>query len=155
MAQAKSVILADYQGLTHRQLEDLRKAVKKVGGDFTVVKNTLLKHALESTNYKILTTESLTGPTAVLFSPDEGILPLKEVAAWNLKFQLPSLKIGILSGKVLTGEELLTLARLPAKEVLIGQLVGQMKTPIYRLHRVLSWNIQRLVMTLRILEGVK
>lgn len=157
LASAKSVVLANYQGLTHRQLEDLRKAAKVAGGEFMVAKNTLIKRSLSDTNYQILTTniESLSGPTALLLSYKDELAPLQAVASFIKQFQLPILKIGTLAGKLLNGEELLVITRLPSKEVLLAQLTGQLASPLYRLHHALTWNLQKLVLTLKAIENTK
>lgn len=154
LTQAKSVVLANYQGLTHRQLEDLRKAAKTAGGDFMVVKNTLLERAILTTKYQLPTANS-PGPTALLLSYKDELAPLQAVASFIKQFQLPILKIGTLAGKLLNGEELLAITRLPSKEVLLAQLTGQLASPLYRLHHALTWNLQRLALTLKAIENTK
>lgn len=154
LARAKSVVLANYQGLSHRQLEELRKTAKAAEGDFMVVKNTLLDRAILTTNYQLPTTD-FSGPTALLLSYHDEIAPLQAIAKFIKQFQLPTLKIGVLAGKLLHGEELLAITRLPSKEVLLAQLTGQVASPLYRLHHALRWNLQRLVLTLKALENTK
>jgi len=157
LAKAKTVVLTDYHGLTNRQIEDLRKALQKVEGDFIVVKNTLLKLASEKINRSDLSslTSTLSGPTALLLSYQDAILPLKETAGYIKQFQLPVLKTGILFDELLTGEELLEIAMLPGKDVLIGRLVGQLRSPLYRLSNVLAWNMQKLTLTLSTIQKQK
>lgn len=151
-----SLILADYRGLTHHQLANLRKALKKQEAEFPVVKNTILKRVLKEANQDVEGLKGhFEGPTAVLLTHGDPLSPLKEILKFNRLFQLPNLKAGIFEGKVLTGQDLLNLARLPSKEVLLGQLIGQMKAPIYSLHQALDWNMQKLVMTLRLLKQKK
>lgn len=157
LARARAIVLTDYHGLTHRQLEDLKKAVKKAAGDFIIVKNTLLKIASEKAGPPQIKdlTSNLSGPTALLLSYQDELLPLREVARFLKQFQLPVLKSGLLENKLLTGEELVAIAALPAKEVLIGQLLGQLNSPLARLHYALTWNLQKLVLTLKAVEKSK
>lgn len=155
LKKAKSLVLVDYQGLTHKQLEDLRKTLREFGADFSVTKNSLLKRALESTNYKLPTTDYLTGPTAILLTYEENLAPLKEIAKFIRSFQLPTIKVGIWEGKLLSGEDLLSLAQLPTKEVLLGQLTWQLKAPLAELVYVLNGNIQKLVFTLNAVGKTK
>ena len=152
--RAKSLVFTNYQGLTHKQLEGLKKALKGVDAELVVTKNTLLKLALGPLTLK-LETLNLEGPTATLFSYSNPLPALKELARTIKSLKLPTIKFGILEGQALTGEEVLTLATLPPRELLLAQLFGQIKTPIYGLHRALNWNIQRLTLMLKAIEKTK
>ena len=68
---------------------------------------------------------------------------------------MPSVKFGILENQALTSEQVLKLATLPSRDVLLAQLVGGLKSPIFGLHRALNWNLQKLVLTLKAVEGTK
>lgn len=159
--RAKALVLADYRGLTHKQLEALKKALKQVEAELVVTKNTLLKRALEKDEgLRIKHKEetigsSLQGPTATLFAYGDVIAPLKELAKTIRLLKIPVIKLAFLEGKTLTGEETLKLAALPGRNVLIAQVVFGMKAPIYGLHRALTWNMQKLVMTLKAIEKAK
>lgn len=166
--KAKALVLADYRGLTHQQLETLKKNLKQVEAELVITKNTLLKRAM-STVYSLQSTaavdgsrnavdestDALQGPTATLFAYNDIIAPLKELAKTIKTLKLPTIKFGLLEGKTLTGEEVLRLSALPSREILLAQVIGGMKSPIYGLHRALSWNVQKLVMTLRAIEEKK
>lgn len=155
LTRAKTVILTNYQGLTHHQIEELKRGIKKVGGDFVVVKNTLFKLALKKINRPRLAslTGDLSGPTALLLSYEDEIQPLKEVNRCLQQFQLPILKAGIVGDQVLTGEELIAIAALPSKEVLLARFTFQLASPLYRLQNALSLNLQKLVLTLKMIEN--
>lgn len=166
--RSKALVLADYRGLTHQQLEGLKKALKQSESELVVTKNALLKRALEkvekvgqvgkvaqestSSTSSTLSTFDLTGPTATIFAYNDVIAPLKELAKTIKLLKLPIIKLAMLDGKMLDAEAVLRLAALPGREVLIAQLVGGMKSPIYGLHRALTWNLQKLVMTLKAIE---
>jgi len=157
LGRAKALIFANYQGLTHRQLEDLKKKIKPLNADLLVTKNTLLKRALEkSGDLKVVEDEkSLDQPTATLFIYEDLIEPLKQLAKVIKELNLPTIKFGILDKKIITGEEVLKLASLPAKDVLIAQLLGNMKSPITGLVFVLNSNIQKLAITLKAISEKK
>ena len=161
--RAKALVLADYRGLTHRQLENLKKTLKPVEAELIVTKNTLLRKAM-STVYSLRSTavdgsqnaiDTLQGPTATLFAYNDIVAPLKELAKMIKLLKMPAIKFGLLEGKMITGEEVLKLATLPSREVLIAQVVGGLKSPIYGLHRALNFNIQKLVLTLKAIETKK
>lgn len=157
LTKTNSLIVTDYHGLTHQQMEKLRKTVKSLNGEFIVTKNTLLKLAIEKTNLpqKKNLLDSFTGPIAILLTYADEIPPLQAVTNFIKQFQLPTLKVGTIFGKLLKGEELLVVAKLPRKEALLAQLAGQLNSPLYRLHHALAWNLQKLVLTLKAVEKTK
>ena len=98
---------------------------------------------------------TLEGPTATLFAYDDVVAPLKELAKIIKALKLPTIKFGIVDGKLLAENEVIRLSTLPSRQVLLAQLVGGLKSPIYGLHRALNWNIQKLVLTLKAIETKK
>lgn len=166
VTRAKGMIFTSYQGLTHKQLERLKKAVKVLDADFVATKNSLILKAMEARP----PASSLTGEvgrgktkvegefknaTATLFLYGDPVMPLKELAKMVKEFNLPLIKFGILDGKQMTSEEILKLSTLPTRETLLTQLVIELKSPISGFHRALNWNIQKFVMTLKAIEKAK
>lgn len=149
--KAKAVVFTNYQGLTHKQIEDLKKGIKKADAEFVVVKNSLLQKAMAD----VKEVENLEGPTGTIFAYSDIVSPLKEVAKAIKQLTLPTIKFGILEGQVLTGEQVLKIASLPSREVLIAQFVGRLKAPLFGFHRTLNWNLQKLVMTLNEIKNQK
>jgi large subunit ribosomal protein L10 len=150
--RAKGMVFTSYQGLTHKQLESLKKAVKVLDADFVATKNTLLKKALEG---KTKIEGDFQNATATLFLYGDSVGPLKAIAKSIKEFNLPAIKFGILDDLQMTSEQLIKLSTLPSRETLLTQLVFGLKSPISGLHRGLSWNIQKLVMTLKAVEKTK
>lgn len=153
--RAKSVVFSDYRGMTHKQIEGLKKAVKNFDAEFVVTKNTLLAKAMEKGSFKIADKNELKGPTVTLFSFSDVISPIKELAKTIKKLNIPVIKFGFLEGKKITSEDVLKLFEIPSKEVLLAQVVGGLKAPIFGLHRALNWNIQKLVLTFKAVEAKK
>jgi large subunit ribosomal protein L10 len=154
-SKAKALIFTNYQGLTHKQLEGLKKAIKPLEGDFVVAKNTLVLRSLEKANIKIEDPASLDGPTGTMFMFGDIVEPLKKLAKIIKDFNLPTVKFGILDNQALTSDQVLKLASLPSRDTLLAQLVGGLKSPIFELHRALNWNLQKLVMTLNAVAATK
>ncbi len=148
MSKAKSIVFADYRGLTHKQLEELRKALRKVQAEFVIAKNTLILKALAVKEQKITSSDLLTGPTATLFSYSDEVSGLKEMVKFAKTLSLPKIKFGFLGAQELTEAQVTNLSKLPGKDILLAQLVGQMKSPLYGLHRALNWNLQKFVLVL-------
>ncbi len=154
-SKAKALVFTNYQGLTHKQLEELKKAIKPLESDYVVAKNTLVLRSLEKAKIKIENPQSLDGPTGTMFLYGDVVEPLKKLAKMIKDLNLPSVKFGILDNEAISKEQVLKLATLPSRATLIAQFVGGMKSPIYGLHRALNWNLQKLVLTLKAVEGTK
>ncbi len=156
VGKAKAMVFTNFSGLTHKQLEEFKKEIKKLDADFAATKNTLLKRALEQTQNEKLKTQNLEEtfkehfhqPTGTLFMYGDVVAPLKTLAKMIKDFEKPTVKFGLLEGKAMTDKEVLKLSTLPSREVLLTQLVVMMKSPIQGLHRSLHWNLQKFVMTL-------
>lgn len=148
LSKSVAIVFTNYTGLTHKQLEGLKKAIKPLKAEFIVAKNSLILRALDARKIKLENDKDLEGQTGTLFIYEDIVSPLKELAKLIKNYQIPSVKFGIMEGNRITGEEVLRLSTLPTREVLLAQLVGGLKTPIYGLHRALNWNLQKLVMTL-------
>lgn len=153
--KAKGMVFTNYQGLTHQQLEGLKKAVKSVDGEFVATKNSLMLRALDGKVDVSAEKEKFQQPTATLFIYNDIIEPLKHLTKLIKELKLPVIKFGILEGKVITDKEVTKLATLPALPVLRAQLLGQMQAPISGLHRALNWNLQQLVLTLNAIKEKK
>ena len=154
--KATAVIFTNYQGMTHLQMEDLRKALRTANAELAVTKNTLLKIALADSGFAdAAKDQAFEQPTATIYAYGDVVAALKELARTSKTLKLPVIKFGIFEGKVLSEKEVGVLATLPPKEVLIAQFVGTLKSPISGLHRALSWNLQKFVMTLKAIEKSK
>lgn len=151
--KAKAMVFTSYQGMTHKQIEGLKKALRKVDAEYIVTKNTLLKIALEKISEA--PKEKMGGQTATLFAYSDIINPLKELSKVIKNLKLPVIKIGIMDHQIITADQVTKLATLPSREILIAQVVGGMKAPIFGLHRALSWNLMKLVMTLSAIQKTK
>ncbi len=151
--RSKGVVFTSYQGLTHKQLEKLKKAVQALDADFVVTKNTLIKRAMENRKWKM--ENALSAATATLFLYGDPVEPLKEIAKAIKEFSLPTIKFGILEGVTLTNEQILKLSTLPSRKILLTQLAVSLKSPISGFHKALNWNLQKFVMTLKAIEKTK
>jgi large subunit ribosomal protein L10 len=137
----KALILTDYSGLKVGQISELRTELRKVGAEYEVVKNNLLSLALKG--------EPLTGPTAALwvYQADD-VTPLKTLAAFIKKNELPKIKMGFWDKELISAEKVMQLANLPGIDELKAKLVGIINSPIYRLVYTLNGNLQKLVFIL-------
>lgn len=156
LKEANSIVLLDYQGLTHQQLSGLRKKLKEVGSTLSVTKNSLLKLALKSSHFPFPTSHfPLTGPTATLFITTDPISPLKTLSNFISDFGLPKIKIGVLDGEIAQKERILELANLPPREILSTEVIAALKAPNQRLTLALAWNLQKLNLIIKKISFIK
>lgn len=155
VAKSQGMVFANYQGLTHQQLENMKRSLKKVNAEFVAVKNTLLQIALAEKINTEETKQYFTQPTGALFIYSDIVDPLKTLTKTIKEFKMPVIKFGIIEGNIVTDEEVTKIATLPPLPVLRAQLLGQMQAPISGLHRALNWNLQSLVMTLNAIKDKK
>lgn len=137
LQEAKTVALTDYQGLTTKQTEELRNKIQGVRGDFQIIKNTLLKQALNDSQLKIAGADEIAGPTALIFSQDENSA-LKVLRDFSKDSGKPQLKLGFLDKAFLDKAQIQTLATLPSREALLTKLLIDLTASITRF----IWNLK-------------
>jgi large subunit ribosomal protein L10 len=145
LGAADTLIVADYRGLTNKQLEALRDKLLESGARFRIVKNTLTRRAAEQAGADALLV-MLEGPTAIAFIESEGdpAAVAKALAATAKETNVLTLRGGLLEGKTLSGEEVDRLATLPPVDVLRGQLVGAVVAPLTQLLALVSAPLREL-----------
>ncbi len=134
LGAADTLLVADYRGLTNKQLEALRDQLIPHGARFRIVKNTLTRRAAERAGADALLV-MLEGPTAIAFIEASGdpAAVAKALAATAKETNVLALRGGILEGKTLSGDDVEQLAKLPPVDVLRGQLVGAIVAPLTQL----------------------
>lgn len=155
LKNTKALVFTNYAGVTHKQLEGLKKAIKPLDADYVVAKNSLILRALANNSIKIEDENHFNGPTGTLLVYGDVVGPLRQLAKLIKELGIPSVKFGILDNKSFTGEQILKISTLPSREVLLAQIAAGLKSPISGLHRALSWNINKLVLTLKSIETQK
>ena len=151
---AKSLILADYRGLTVEQDTELRNALRKAGVEYHVVKNTLTRFAAKENNIEGLDS-FLKGPTALAMSSTDLVAPAKVLSEYAKKYEKLDIKAGVLEGKVIDINAIKVLAELPSKEVLISRVLAGFNTPITGFVNVLNGNLRGLVVALNAIAEQK
>jgi large subunit ribosomal protein L10 len=134
---AKSFVIVDYRGLTVAEDTDLRRELRSNNVEYKVVKNRLALRAIEKAGYTGLNNE-LTGPTAIAISTEDPVAPAKILVAASKKNNKLEVKGGMVEGKVLSVNELTSVASIPSKTQLIAQLLGMLQSPVRGLAVALS-----------------
>ena len=133
---ATTGVLVDYRGLNVEEDTKLRNNLRAAGVKYFVVKNTLLRLAANQTGLEELDS-ILHGPTALAVS-DDAVAPAKVLADFAKENDTLEIKSGFMDGKVLSLDEINTLAKTPSKETLIAKMMGSLNSPISGLARLLS-----------------
>ncbi len=132
MQNAKLVLFADYRGITVEDVTNLRSTLRKSNSEYKIVKNNISRRALEKCGIEGLN-EAVEGPTAVIIGKDDYLEPAKAIYEYTKEHDFYKIKGGVVEGKVMTAEEIVTLAKLPSRETLIGMLAGGLLGTISRL----------------------
>jgi large subunit ribosomal protein L10 len=132
LRQAESFIVADYRGLSMKEVDALRGQLLEHGARFTVVKNSLTRRAAEAAGADTVLA-LLEGPTAIAFLETDGdpVAVAKALADTARTTKVLTVRGGVLEGRAMTAEEVEELAKLPAADVLRGQVLGAIAAPLY------------------------
>ena len=121
--EAKLVLLTDYRGIDVENVTNLRADLRKVNARYSVIKNNITRRALAEAGIEGLE-DKLEGPTAVIMSNEDYLEPSKIIYNFTKANDYYKIKGGVIDGKVMTAEEIITLAKLPSKETLLSMLAG-------------------------------
>ena len=148
MAKSAVAIATDYRGMTAKEMVQLRRQMHLQGVDYLVVKNTLAHLAAEKAGMQGID-QFFVGPLAIALSYDDAVKAAKIITE-HIRTNASILKVkgGLMGGRVLSAGDIISLASIPSKEILIAQLMGRMKAPISSLHFVLSSPLRGLVQVL-------
>ena len=135
--KSKLVILADYRGINVEDITKIRADLRKTDSEYVVAKNSTLKFAVKGTEIEGIS-EYLEGPTAVTFSYEDYVTPAKVLYDYAKDSEFYKIKAGIMDGKVISAEEVIKLAKLPSKEMLLTQLATVLLANIRNLAVVLD-----------------
>ena len=129
---AKLVLLTDYRGITVEDVTSLRNTLRDTKSEYKVIKNNIIRRALDANGESNLD-PVLEGPTAVVIADEDYLTPLKAIYNFSKDNDYYKIKGGIVEGKVLSAEELITLAKLPSRQELLGMLAGALLSNISKL----------------------
>jgi len=132
-----AVLLADYRGLSVKELEQLRVKLREAGAELTVYKNSLTEIAMRELALPSMT-EYLSGPTAFVFGGEDPVAPAKVLTQFAKEHKALELKGGLVENQVVDAASVKAIATLPSREELIAKLLGTMLNPIVGFARVLN-----------------
>ena len=144
LGRSPAIYLTDFTGLDVKSMTELRSSLREQGAEYVVVKNRLAKRAFGDTELPDIS-ESLTGPTGVVFGYDGPVNAAKALKEFAKEHdERPTVKIGILDDKILAPEQIERIAKLPPKDQLYAELAGAMEAPMQALAGALGAKLQEM-----------
>jgi len=128
ISHSKAIFLTDYRGLTVSDMETLRARIREAGGGYSIVKNTLVARAMQAAGLPV-PEAMLAGPTAIGFAYREAPSVAKVLEDFAKETKILQIKGGVIGGRALATKEVMALANLPPREVILAQLLGLIRQP--------------------------
>jgi len=132
MKEAKLILFTDYRGINVEDVTSLRANLRGSKSEYKVIKNNITRRALAECGIEGLD-EKLVGPTAVILNNEDYLEPAKAIYNFSKNNDFYKIKGGVIEGKVMTAEEIITLAKLPSRETLLSMLAGALLGNISKL----------------------
>ena len=134
---AKSMVVVDYRGISVADVTELRKQCREAGVVYKVYKNTMVKRAVEGTEFEGVV-KDLEGSNAFAISKDDATAPARIVANFAKKAEKLEIKAGVVEGNYYDAKGMTAIANVPSREVLLGKLLGSIQSPITNFARVIN-----------------
>ena len=135
--RAQSAVVIDYMGITVAQADSMIKKLREAGFDYTIYKNTLVKRAIDGTDYAEMA-EILEGPSAFAFSYEDATAPARVLNEAIKEFKKMEFKGGFVEGDFYDKDGITQIASIPSREVLISKFMGSIQSPIANFARVVK-----------------
>ena len=132
MKEAKIILLTDYRGINVSDVTKLRAELRNSKSEYRVIKNNITRRALAEAGIEGLD-NLLEGPTAVVMNNEDYLETAKAIYNYSKDNDFYKIKGGVIDGKVMTAEEIITLAKLPSRETLLSMLAGALLANISKL----------------------
>lgn len=135
--KAVSLVMVDARGLTVEQDTALRKKLREAGVDYKVYKNTMVRFAIEGTEFEGLK-PYLEGPSTFAFSYEDATTAASILSKEAKELKVLEFKAGVIEGITYDAEGMKAIAEIPSKDVLLSKLLGSFKSPISSFARVIK-----------------
>jgi large subunit ribosomal protein L10 len=134
---AQSAVLVDYMGITVAEADSMRKKFREADVDYSVYKNTLMKRAVEGTEFEALA-ECMSGPSAIAISKTDATAPARIVKECIDDFKKMEFKGGVVEGEFYDQDRIQKIANIPSREILISKFMGSIQSPVGKFVRTLA-----------------
>lgn len=137
LKDAQAAVIVDYRGLTVEEDTNLRNKLRAEGVTYKVYKNTMIRFAIEGTEFEALE-KHLEGPTALAVSKTDATAPARILFNFSKEAKALELKAGVVDGTYYDEKGIQAIANVPSKEVLLSKLLGSLQSPIANFARVIK-----------------
>ena len=151
LEKATAVWVVDYRGLTVKEPEQLRGAIREADAQLKVLKNTLTQRALAELELPTMD-EILAGPSAFVFTNGDPVAAAKTLKKFGKENKNLVIKGGIMEGREVNADQVQAIAELPSREELIAKLLGTLQNPMTGLVRVLNGPMESFA---RVVDAIK
>jgi len=137
LENAEAAVVIDYMGITVAQADAMRKTLREANVDYTVYKNTLIKRAIEGTEFAPLA-EVLDGPSALAISTEDATAPARVLNGIMKDFKKMEFKAGVVEGTYYDKAGIEAVADIPSRDELIAKFMGSIQSPVSKFVRTLA-----------------
>ena len=137
LENAQAAVVIDYMGITVAEADAMRKTLREANVDYTVYKNTLIKRAIEGTEFAPLA-EVLDGPSALAISTEDATAPARTLNKIIKDFKKMEFKAGVVEGTYYDKAGIETVADIPSRDELIAKFMGSIQSPVGKFVRTLA-----------------
>lgn len=152
--KATIAILAQFSGISVEELRGLRRELRRAGGEFRVVKNTIARKAAEGTHVA-QAAEAFEGPIAVTLGYGDPVPPAKVLRAYVAKHETLRIRLGVVEGQACDAARVTAIASMPSRAVLLGKLAGGLNAPLAHLAQSLQAVLASLARVLSAAAGTR
>lgn len=147
-SRSSAAILTNYQGLTVADISQLRRKLQETQSEYHVIKNRLMKYALEEAKLPV-PEDLLEGPTAIGFCFEEAPAVAKVLVDFSKESKILVIKGGLLGDRIISADEVTSLAELPPREILLAQVLGTIQAPASGITRAIAGSIRSVLYVLK------
>ncbi|MCI5688007.1 50S ribosomal protein L10 [Anaerovoracaceae bacterium 42-11] len=137
LENAQAAVVVDYMGINVAEADAMRKKLREANVDYTVYKNTLIKRAIEGTDYAPLA-EVLDGPSALAISAEDATAPARTLNELIKEYKKMEFKAGVVEGTYYDKAGIEQVADIPSRDVLIAKFMGSIQSPVSKFVRTLA-----------------
>ncbi|MDO5146890.1 MAG: 50S ribosomal protein L10 [Eubacteriales bacterium] len=134
---AKSLVVVDYRGISVTDVTELRKQCREAGVVYKVYKNTMVRRAVEGTEFESIV-KDLEGTNAFAISKEDATAAARVVAKFIKKAKVCELKCGVVEGTYYDAKGIETISTIPSRDELIAKFMGSIQSPITNFARVIK-----------------
>ena len=137
LTDAQSAVLVSYRGITVEQDTAMRKELREAGVEYKVYKNTMIRFAIQGTEFEALA-DDLKGPTAIAVSKTDATAPARILFGFAKTADALQLKSGVVEGTYYDEKGIQVIATIPSREELLSKFLGSIQSPVTNFARVIK-----------------